>query len=58
MLVVIVAMISAFSVMPMMVSGQGNPGAGCPSETKFHGTLHGGVYLEQKGWALYPGGEK
>ena len=51
-LVLIVAMISAFSVMPMIVSAQGNPGAGCPSETKFHGTLHGGVYLEQKGWAL------
>ncbi len=52
-LVVIVAMISAFSVMPMIVSGQGNPGAGCPSETKFHSTLHGGVYFEQKGYASF-----
>jgi len=52
-LVLIVAMISAFSVMPMIVSGQGNPGAGCPSETKFHSTLHGGVYFEQKGYASF-----
>ena len=52
-LVVIVAMISAFSVMPMIVSAQGNPGAGCPSETKFHSTLHGGVYFEQKGYASF-----
>ena len=52
-LVLMVAMISAFSVMPMIVSGQGNPGAGCLSETRFHGTLHGGVYFEQKGWSKY-----
>jgi len=52
-LVVIMAMISAFSVMPMIVSAQGYPGAGCPSETKFNGTLHGGVYFEQKGWSQY-----
>ena len=32
------------------VSAQGNPGAGCPSETKFYDTIHGGIYFEQHGW--------
>jgi len=34
-------------------SASGNPGAGCPSETKFYGTIHGDVYFEQKGYASY-----
>ena len=34
------------------VSAQGNPGAGCPSETKICDTIHGGIYFEQQGWLL------
>jgi len=32
-------------------SASGNPGAGCPSDTRFYDTIHGGVYFEQQGWA-------
>ncbi len=35
-------------------SAQGNPGAGCPSETKYYGTIHGGIYFEQHGWRNGP----
>lgn len=42
--------LATFSVMPMPASASGNPGAGCPSETKYYGTIHGGVYFEQYGW--------
>jgi len=50
---VMVAMIvlAAFS---MPVSAPGNPGAGCTSETKFYGTIHGGIYFEQHGWRNGP----
>ena len=41
--------LAAFS-MPIPVSAQGNPGAGCPAETEFYDTLHGGVYFEQQGY--------
>jgi hypothetical protein len=32
------------------VSAQGNSGAGCTSETKYYGTINGGMYFEQYGW--------
>ena len=32
---------------------QGNPGAGCPSETKYYGTINGGIYFEQQGWVQF-----
>jgi hypothetical protein len=47
-----VLVLAAFS-MPMSASAQGNPGAGCPAETKYYGTIHGGVYFEQQGWAQF-----
>ena len=27
---------------------------GCPSETKFCDTIHGGIYFEQRGWSQFP----
>ena len=50
-MVAIVAL-AAFSIVP--VSAQGDPGAGCPSETEFYDTMHGGVYFEQQGWMQSP----
>ena len=35
------------------VGAQGNPGAGCPSETKYYGTINGGIYFEQYGWMQF-----
>ena len=35
------------------VSAQGNPGAGCPSETKFYDTINGSIYFEQDGFLQF-----
>jgi hypothetical protein len=55
--IVMVAMVvlAAFSIIP--VSAPGNPGAGCTSETKFYGTIHGGIYFEQLGFTPVCGEE-
>jgi hypothetical protein len=45
---VAIVVLAAFSIIP--VYAQGNPGAGCTSETEFHDTIHGGIYFEQHGW--------
>ena len=45
----IAVLLAAFS-MPILVTAQGNPGAGCPSETKYYDTINGGMYFEQDGW--------
>jgi len=42
-MVVLALALAAFA---MPVSASGNPGAGCPSETKYHDTIRGGVYFE------------
>ena len=49
-LVIAIAVLSAFSIMPMPISAQGNPGAGCPSVTKSYDTIQGGIYFERQGW--------
>jgi len=57
--IVIAAMVAVAIVMVTLAafiipaSASGNPGAGCPSDTKFYDTIHGGVYFEQKGFALF-----
>ncbi|MBL7118158.1 MAG: DUF3344 domain-containing protein [Candidatus Syntrophoarchaeum sp.] len=53
MVVVVTIAVFACLLLCMPVSAPGNPGAGCPSETKFYGTINGGVYLEQQGWAQF-----
>ena len=49
--VVIVMVTLAAFITP--ASASGNPGAGCTADTKFYGTIHGGIYFEQKGWAQF-----
>ena len=49
---VAIAVLAAFSIIPAYA--QGNPGAGCISETKFYDTIHGGIYFEQHGWRNGP----
>ena len=57
--IVIAAMVAVAVVMVtlasfiMPASASGNPGAGCPSDTRFYDTIHGGVYFEQEGFALF-----
>ena len=51
-IVMLAVSILAFS-MPMPVSAQGNPGAGCPSETKFYDTINGSIYFEQYGFLQF-----
>ena len=52
--IVIVAMIAlALAAFSTPVSASGNPGSGCPSDTRFYDTINGSIYFEQKGWGLY-----
>jgi len=57
--IVIAAMVAVAVVMVTLAafiipaSASGNPGAGCPSDTRFYDTIHGGVYFEQEGFALF-----
>ena len=46
--------LAAFSSVVMPACAQGNPGAGCPSTTKFYGTIHGDIYFERHGWMEKP----
>ena len=48
---IVVLALAAFSIIP--VSAPGNPGAGCTCDTKLYGTIDGGVYFEQQGWAQF-----
>ena len=47
-LVIVIVTLAAFI---MLAIAPGNPGAGCPAETKFYDTIRGGVYFEQQGWS-------
>jgi len=47
---IVIVTLAAF-IIP--ASASGNPGAGCPSDTRFYDTIHGGVYFEQEGFALF-----
>ena len=48
---IVVLALAAFSIMPVIAPG--DPGAGCTCDTKLYGTIEGGVYLEQQGWAQF-----
>ena len=50
MVAIVMVTLAAF-IMP--ASASGDPGAGCPSDTRFYDTIHGGIYFEQKGFALF-----
>ena len=50
-MVAIVMVTLASFIMP--ASASGDPGAGCPSDTRFYDTIHGDVYFKQKGFALF-----
>ena len=54
MVAVVIIAVFACLLLCTPVSAQGNPGAGCPSETKFCDTIHGGIYFEQQGWMQSP----
>ena len=55
MFAIVIAALALFSIMPMPVSADapGNPGAGCHSETKYYGTINGGMYFEQYGFLQF-----
>ena len=42
---IVMVAILALAAFSMPVGASGDPGAGCPSETKYHGTINGNVYL-------------
>ena len=54
MVAVVIIAVFACLLLCTPVSAPGNPGAGCPSETKFYDTIHGGIYFEQQGWTESP----
>ncbi|MFZ2070971.1 MAG: CARDB domain-containing protein [Halobacteriota archaeon] len=49
--IVVMIAVTAFCVVPVIAPG--NPGSGCTCDTKLYGTIHGGIYFEQQGWAQF-----
>ena len=52
-LIITLMILIALAGITMPVNALGDPGGGCDCDTKFHGTISGGVYFEQQGYSEF-----